>query len=1712
MSSTKWIKRGAWTLGALCGARALLAVALEPAAAWIAGSRGVDLAWESHTLSLFGGEFELAGLRLSKADSPDAPAFLQLEHLRADLSMRALLGGGLVVDALEVDGLQAAAGVAQDGALRLAGDFDPAALAPAPAAAEPASLPPSSVPLVLRDVRVRHAKLAWSDAELGGAATIVDIEAQGADLFAPGAEGRFELRCASSSLLDSLRVRVGTQVVVDDVETSTRMSVGVEMAGLRTRRLAELLRRHGIVARGERVDAGAELVLDLRGRNEDAQRIDAALTLAEARVAGDGIDALALERLHVALELAAGQFLVREVRVVAPRLRAELAQDGVPLLAGVGWDANLVRSASSAPASASAAVGQTPAPRVALAELSLERGRVEFVDRRAVPAQTIGLDVRSVALKDFDTQAGAQAPEVSLQASAGVDGVAKELSATAKLRLAADGASAALLLAGDDVSLEAWRGVLEPLGLKPTPRPADLRAEFGCTLARDAQGAWTGSAEIKQLSAVDGVQRLAAGTTKVEGLRFDAQRLSLANLQVEGGIVEVRRDAQGDIVLPLLTIAATRPATAPAAQAPGVAAPAQPASAKPYALDIARAAFGVEMVTFVDEAVAPATTLALRSASIELADLRTGGAQQAARLKGGFEAPGLVRRATLEGAATLSADFARTTVEAKLSADGVDLRKLQAYLTPAGVEALAADGSAKATVKADVAVDASGLRVDASLAQASWSDAGKNLARIDRLAVQGLAIDREGVQVVEASLSGARLAVARDAQGRLLVGGLRYDPAQAAAPAAAAATDAANPAPAGLPRITIERLAIADTAVELSDAAVQPALAAVFGVQGELSGFATRGTTQTRLTAQCTFAPVFARATVDGLVKLAPETLNGQFQFAVEHLDARELTRWLPAGTSGESDDLQADMRAGLLVDWSRDLAVAVELAEVNLVQAPADPARRREWLSVGQVALEAPKLDPRDLRIAGVGATGVRIDAERDASGALRALGFVVAPRPSSPAPAVQEPAKPIAFKLADVPRVELGMLRVQLERLRWKDAQLGGEPLQASFAVQLDKPWIACSPFEAEATPLVLSAAGTVPSLVRQWTAQLELGLVQPEPSLAARFAASGIEGAGLLKLVPSLAPLVDPSTLADATFETGVRASVRFPRRGLYEADLANGFAAELALLPTRLAMGDTTLLGVDGVRVEAKRVVPHTGNVHLSRIEVDTPRLRVVRRGSRIEVAGVTLDFGATSPAPAPAVEPAPVVAEAATATPAAAPAAATRKPELRLDELAVHGLQLDIHDEGVEPPTRIPLRDLDLSVRRFTTRMFDEPRAVRFSMQLASDKAPLPRRHGVGNALLGVVKAMQADAAAAVELEERELLEEVALSGRLQLVPEPQAQVQLNLVALELLGLRGSAAEQGVSIGDGLFDLSVRARLKGERLSVDSTAVFTDLSLAEPKAGPVETYLSIPMPLDAALFLLKNSDGEIRIPVSIDLSTKGVSGGEVALAGGRAAATVVATAVASAPLRVLTSFTDLFADAKALPKTDASRLRFVPGTTSLDAQSRAEFEPLLRRLQADEKLVAVVQHRLSRQDVERMERFANPDAADVEELQSRLRQRRRELLREHAGIAARARAGQGSWRGGAVDELRARWRVVEAELGRVEAALDETGELLQPGADRYREKRTRAAGLELSRRRLDAVKALLESARPGVQVELRTPQWQSAEDDTGGTALVVLKKR
>ncbi|MEY2746321.1 MAG: hypothetical protein RL112_1363, partial [Planctomycetota bacterium] len=842
---------------------------------------------------------------------------------------------------------------------------------------------------------------------------------------------------------------------------------------------------------------------------------------------------------------------------------------------------------------------------------------------------------------------------------------------------------------------------------------------------------------------------------------------------------------------------------------------------------------------------------------------------------------------------------------------------------------------------------------------------------------------------------------------------------------------------------------------------------------------------------------------------------------------------WLPAGIVGEARAVSA--RGGLsgVVAWRPVLAAELRVTDLEVVdRGTVDAPRSLARLERARLALA--EWSSARLAIDAIELGGAEIELERDAQGGVRALGFVVAG--GAPPPMVDAGAAPGSaphaaawrWSLDGLPQVELRTLDLGVRRIAWRDAALGGEPLELGLQVVQSAPWIALAPRDGVATPWVLEARGTLRPIVGDWRARLRLAAMQAAPAVSASFEASGFDPSALARVAPSLDGIVDLAPLARAEFATSFEAKLSFPRRDERDFDWTNGVAAEFDLRPTALrsapaAEDGRVLLGVDGVEVDVRRWSPRTGDLHIPRLVVRTPRALVVRQGSRVQVAGAWLDLarlGAASDGkPDSAAQSTPgssgqAPAEIAPVVVARQPAST---PELRIDELSIEGLDFVARDDGVDPPTVVPLSGLDLSVRRFTTRMLREPRSVRFTMDLGAEEVPMPRRVGSHGLLAGVAKAVEGKLAGRQEnltVEPRKLLEEASLSGRLQLVPEPRLTLRAGASAVELLGLRGNAREAGVDVGDGIFDVELRARLVGEEFDLDTTATLTDLSLSEPKSGPIETYFALPMPLDAVLFLLKDSEDQIRVPVALSASTRGVGGGAIAAAAGRAVVAVVGRAVASAPLRVLKAFIDLDAESKGAPRSERALVAFAPGVATLEPGALAGLEPLLARLRSDPALRVVVQHRLSADDVRRLEQLANPAPADVLALQERLRARRAELRARHERLAADARAGQGAWRAERVAELRAEWRAVVEELGALEGALDELGELQRPGADRHRANRTRAAALLLGQRRLSELAGFLEAARPdgSVECEVRAANLQVAEDETGGAVLVVLRRR
>jgi hypothetical protein len=699
------------------------------------------------------------------------------------------------------------------------------------------------------------------------------------------------------------------------------------------------------------------------------------------------------------------------------------------------------------------------------------------------------------------------------------------------------------------------------------------------------------------------------------------------------------------------------------------------------------------------------------------------------------------------------------------------------------------------------------------------------------------------------------------------------------------------------------------------------------------------------------------------------------------------------------------------------------------------------------------------------------------------------------------------------------LGEVDLALTRVTVTDELRDAAPVEISGRLGMPRSQVVVDADPGALPPLRVELAASVAPLARGVRVALELEPWTDEPTVRAEFTAEGISGAGVAALGRDLMTWIDGSQLTEGVAHGSIDARLAWKRRSPFDLDLRSGFAADVQLgrVELRDSPGGAVLLALDGGSAEIARVDLATGSVHAKSVELRRPELAARRTKEGVEILGLVVhpELRPSATKPAAGDEP------AARAPEDSAPAArAPARGEIRVDELVVRGIDVTLRDDAADPPAVLPLDDLDVVVQRFTTRAFEEPRVVRFDAWLGAGEAQMPRPVRASNLLSGVANAVGGVLSGrdeALKYEERPVFQEALLTGRVQFVPALTGHAQATLSGFELLGFTGAAKEQGVDVGDGTVDASVRLRFRGaEGVRVDSEVVFSDLSLQEPASGPIERYLTLPVPLDTVLFLLENADGELRVPVGFTIDDEGLSRASITSAAVGATAGVIGSAIASAPLRVMSTFTDLFGiTGGAEDPPPSASIAFAAGATTLSAADAAALAPLVAKMRADADWVVQVQHRLGAADVERAERLANPDPSTCRELAEGLRRRRAEIARERGELAPLVRAAWGAADARRAEDATQRLRALDAEAGNVEDALDRILDHLKPGAERHRAKRTLSAALALARARVEALREWLAAQRIedlDERFEARPPTFDVAPGGAAGSVLAVLRER
>jgi len=1039
-----------------------------------------------------------------------------------------------------------------------------------------------------------------------------------------------------------------------------------------------------------------------------------------------------------------------------------------------------------------------------------------------------------------------------------------------------------------------------------------------------------------------------------------------------------------------------------------------------------------------------------------------------------------LQRATLEG---LRADPAATALSiAKLELSGLDGRLPRALLAPLGIEV----GWKEARLAAQLDAALVDGKLSAHVRALSFADGEQRYAAVDEIGFEGWNPAEGLSQLGTLRVNTASCEAARDDQGVLHVLGLRIAPPAPAAPVAQPGpVEVSFPA---LPKLGWSAIEVEGAALHWTDRAQGRAVDLALTSRLHFGALVPGKPAQFR--AELTAPGALESLVLEGQATLAPERVELEGRFEARGL-APNLGGMLPPGLALRSSDdvLACGFRASAEPAGALALKAGLELTGFAW-GAPGEAARA----SFERAALELPLVSGTALEIGELSLRGLRVAAAKSADGSQVLGGLRLTEVPAAPADAGAPAAKAPAGEPPPLPRITLGKFELDLAGLELRDETLAPDaaPLVLVGAFATEAPLVL-----ADAAPEALPALefvlrGSVAPLVQKVEVHVALKQWLVQPLLDVHVLAQGVRGQALVELDPGLAARIDGSGLAEGEIEARLSGSFAFARRGVGRFDLARPFSAELALedLVLRASPGGEVLAGLEKAEVSLERVDLRTGSLRAKSIEFTRPLLRAERTPEGISFCGLLLRKPSAAAEDAPATAP-----KEAAAEPLARP---EPLPEISIARVSASGLDVLLTDRTVEPPVRTSLVDLELELRGISTRALTEPRSVLFNASLRAGPVELPPH--------GAVK----------KASEHELFGDLELSGRAVLFPEPALHFRLGLEDLELVHYRALAAQQGVRVEDGRLDLAVKGRFTSKRgLMLDTVTVLSEIDVSETDNGPIQGALGLPMTAQAALVLVRDIEGNVRLPVRVELPPGEISKTAIVQAVLESASAILMRAIMSSPFRVVGGLAGSVGLDVAGGRGGVEELVFACDEGSAQPEGLVEREllQLAGKLSADDRIKLVLEHSFSQGDLERARVLANPDLEDCRELSRSLRQKKAELARERAEGAARVRVDLAVGRTREASAGTERLREIDAELGHGEAALDRVHEILAQDSERNAERRLRNTARALANQRLEKVRAALLGVGidPG-QVHLKGVRITAGEAPRGSVHVRIVRER
>ncbi len=545
------------------------------------------------------------------------------------------------------------------------------------------------------------------------------------------------------------------------------------------------------------------------------------LTLRDIAVAGakgtEGPAQLTIGRVYVDAEL---QSLLR----LAPVVDAFTVENPVLRITHLGqgrYDVDDVIAKLTAPKDAPETPPSTEPARLALYNLLLQGGRVDFTDNAVGKTHSVQDLLLSVPF--ISTLSDKKEVRVEPRLAFTLEG--SRFDSSAQSTPFAQTRHADAHIRWDDLDLAPYLGYLPaslPIRLKAATLDVDVKLAFEQTPRLAVK--LSGQVQTRDVKMTDreGQDLLAFDrlTVDMADVRPLEQVVNLTQVELLKPVLHAQRDAAGRLNLAQLS-GGPAPASLPKEAASQPAKPSTKA-APPWAVSVARASVRDGTVHWADQTTQPAAALQARGLGLELTNLALP-LQKPVAFKGDFVLPAVAAQGVPEGKLAFEGEATTQNARVQITTEALALQLAAPYVAQHLEPTVAGQltGTLGVQWQAPPAdKNATGLTVTAgplALEQLALRQNGKSLVSLGKLEVKGLQVpvDKRTVSLESLALNTPTLAVERGSDGRWMFE--RWAKVQAQTPTPASETTAAKAATDAPWVVRVGELALQGGAVAFAD-------------------------------------------------------------------------------------------------------------------------------------------------------------------------------------------------------------------------------------------------------------------------------------------------------------------------------------------------------------------------------------------------------------------------------------------------------------------------------------------------------------------------------------------------------------------------------------------------------------------------------------------------------------------------------------------------------------------------------------------------------------------------------------------------------------------------------------------------------------------------------------------------------------------------------